>query len=76
MENNLQSLGEELVKRVKQMEGFDSPNLELIIVEVLATRLESIVETKEERILALRNMFHLGQIFNDTATGTTESSTM
>ena len=73
MENNLKSLGEELVKSVHRMEGFSSPNLELIIVEELATRLESIVETKEDRILALRNMFHLGQIFHDTTTGTTES---
>jgi hypothetical protein len=72
MENNLKSLGEELVKSVKQMEGFSSPNLELILVEALATRLEGIVETKEDRILALRNMFHLGQIFHDTAINTDE----
>jgi hypothetical protein len=75
MENNLKSLGEELVKSVHRMEGFSSPNLELIIVEELATRLESTVETKEGRILALRNMFHLGQIFHDTTHGTTESDT-
>ena len=37
MENNLKSLGEELVKSVHRMEGFSSPNLELIIVDDLAT---------------------------------------
>lgn len=75
MENNLKSLGEELVKSVHRMEGFNSPSVENTIIEELATRLESTLETREDRILALRNMFYLGQVFYNTTTGTTESHT-
>ena len=61
--NNLKDLSEELIRSVHALEGFSSPLIEEELVYNLAEKLESKLETKEDRINALRNMFALGQIF-------------
>ena len=61
--NNLKDLSEELIRSVHVLEGFSSPLIEEELVYNLAEKLESELETKEDRINALRNMFALGQIF-------------
>jgi hypothetical protein len=64
--NNLKSLSEELIKDIHRLEGFSSPFIEEELIDNLSEKLESELETKEDRIKALRNMFALGQIFPST----------
>ncbi len=61
--NNLRDLSDELIKSVSRTEGFLSQCIEEEIIHNLSIELESGLETKEDRIKALRNMFYLGQIF-------------
>jgi hypothetical protein len=61
--NNLKDLSEELIKDIHRLEGFSSPLIEEELISNLSKKLESELETKEDRIKALRNMFALGQIF-------------
>jgi len=64
--NNLKDLSDELIRSVHALEGFSSPLIEEELVYNLAEKLESELETKDDRIKALRNMFALGQIFPST----------
>ena len=64
--NNLKDLADELIRSVHALEGFSSPLIEEELVYNLAEKLESELETKDDRIKALRNMFALGQIFPST----------
>ncbi len=67
MKNNLTDLTNEMVKMIKDLDGFKSPLTESMLVDELAIKLENTLidgerhQTKE----ALRNMFMLGQIFTN-----------
>ena len=62
--NNIKSLSEELIKDIHRLEGFTSHLIEEELIYNISEKLESELETKEDRIKALRNMFALGQLFN------------
>jgi hypothetical protein len=64
MENNLISLATALVKKVQSLDGFATSLIEEEVIDQLAQELEEGLRTREDRVLALRNMFHLGQVFN------------
>tara|TARA_R110000772_G_scaffold208055_1_gene318541 strand:- start:717 stop:950 length:234 start_codon:yes stop_codon:yes gene_type:complete len=65
MKNNLLDLSTELIKKIKSLEGFNSPLIEEEIIRSLAIELDELTSpSQEERVKALHNMFALGQIFN------------
>ena len=66
LKNNLKSLAEELIKDVHSLEGFSYEHIEEELAHNLATKLEANINTKDERIKALHNMFALGQIFSSS----------
>ena len=63
MENNLISLATALAKKVQELDGFTTPLIEEEVIDQLAQELEEGLLTREDRVSALRNMFHLGQVF-------------
>lgn len=63
MKNNLISLSTALAKKVRELDGFTAPLIEEEIIDQLAQELEEGLITREDRVSALRNMFHLGQVF-------------
>lgn len=65
MKNDILSLSVELMKKIKSLEGFNTPLMEEELIRSLSMELDELTsENKEERIKALHNMFALGQVFN------------
>ena len=66
MKNNIKDLSLELIKDIKNLEGFKSHLIEEELIHNLSIKLDKLnSEEKDERIKALCNMFALGQIFKN-----------
>ena len=63
MKNNLEDLSRELYKVTMELGNME--NSEMEVIHHIANKLQPQLDTEEETLKALVNMFVLGQVFNN-----------